>query len=51
MFSYNKVRRQIGDIQDIDSFEHAWNIFDIGAIVIPGFEHIFLIHYILKFDI
>jgi len=31
-----QVFKQIGDIQDIDSFERTWKIFDIGAIVILG---------------
>jgi len=43
--------KQIGDIQDIDSFECTWKIFDIGAIVIPSFEHILLVHYIFIYNI
>ncbi len=31
--------------------ECAWKIFDIGAIVIPSFEHILIVHYIFSFDI
>jgi hypothetical protein len=46
-----QVLKQIGDIQDIDSFECAWKIFNIGAIVIPSFEHILIVHYIFSFDI
>ncbi len=42
---------QIGEIQDIDSFEHTWKIFDIGAIVIPSYEHILLVHYIVNSNI
>ncbi len=43
-----QVFKQIGDTQDIDSFKCA---FDISAIVIPSYQHIFPIHYILSFDI
>ncbi len=43
--------KQIEDIQNIDSFKHAWKIFDIGAIVIPSYKHIFHVHYIFSFDI
>jgi hypothetical protein len=46
-----QVLGQIGNIQDIDSFEHTWKIFDIGAIVILGYEHALLVHYIFSFDI
>jgi hypothetical protein len=35
----------------MDSFEHAWKIFGIGAIVILGYEHIFLVSYIISSDI
>jgi hypothetical protein len=42
---------QIGVIQNINSFQRTWKIFDIGAIVVPSYEHIFLIHYIISFDI
>jgi hypothetical protein len=43
-----QVFRQIGDIQDIDSFEHTWKIFDTSAIVILSHEHTFPIHYIIS---
>jgi hypothetical protein len=43
--------KQIGDIQDIDSFKHTWKIFDICAIMILGYEHTLLVHYILSFNI
>jgi hypothetical protein len=42
---------QIGDIEDIDSFERTWKIFDIGAIVITSYEHTLHVHYIISFDI
>jgi hypothetical protein len=31
-----QVLKKIGNIQDIDSFERAWKIFDINAIVIQN---------------
>ncbi len=37
-----QVLEKIGDIQDINSFECAWKIFDISAIVILGYEHTLL---------
>jgi hypothetical protein len=43
--------KQIGDIQDIDSFKHTWKIFDTCAIMILGYEHTLLVHYILNFNI
>jgi hypothetical protein len=43
--------KQIGDIQDINSFKHTWKIFDISAIAIPSYEHILLVHYIISFNI
>jgi hypothetical protein len=46
-----QVLEQIKDIQDIDSFKRTWKIFDIGAIVIPSYEHTFPIHYILNSNI
>ncbi len=46
-----QVLKQIGDIQDMDSFEHTWKIFGIGAIVILSYEHIFLVRYVISFDI
>jgi len=46
-----QVIRQIGDIQNVDSFECTWKKFDICAIVIPYYEHTLSIHYILSFDI
>jgi len=45
------ILRQIKDIQDIDSFKCTWKIFYTSAIVILGYEHIFLIHYIFNFNI
>jgi hypothetical protein len=38
-----QVFKQIGDIQNIDSFEHKWKIFDTHAIVTLGYEHILLV--------
>ncbi len=46
-----QLLKQIGDIQDINFFKHAWKIFNIGAIVIPSFEHIFPVHYIFSSNI
>jgi hypothetical protein len=46
-----QVLKKIGGIQDIDSFEHAWKIFDISVIVILGYEHILPIHYIFNSNI
>jgi hypothetical protein len=43
-----QVLRKMGNIQNIDSFEHALKISDISAIVILGYEHTFPIHYILS---
>ncbi len=42
-FLVQQVLRQIKDIQNIDSFECTWKIFDISAIVILGYEHILLV--------
>jgi len=41
-----QVFRQIGNIQNINSFKHTWKIFDTNAIMILGYEHTFPIHYI-----
>ncbi len=46
-----QILRQIGDIQDINSFKCPWKIFDIGAIVIPNFEHTLHVHYIFSSNI
>ncbi len=45
-----QVFMPIGNIQDRDSFECTWKIFDTNAIVIPNYEHS-PFHYILSSNI
>jgi hypothetical protein len=43
-----QVFKQIGNVQNMDSFEHRLKIFDTSAIVILGYEHTLPVHYILS---
>jgi hypothetical protein len=46
-----QIIKQIGDIQNIDSFEYTWKKFDTCVIVILSYEHKLSFHYILNFDL
>jgi hypothetical protein len=41
-----QIFKQIGNIQNINSFKHTWKIFDTNAIMILGYEHTLPVHYI-----